>query len=198
MNQNNLFMKIWCCYVRLTSLLAVFAPGGASRLSVRDPGLLVRGVVPELADPGPAVAGLHQAAVRGALPLCLWAVALDRQLRPHMRFHLRLLPVFRLPAVHQLRPNGPVPQTLTDHHVPAGVRRALLRPRGALLRLPNQVRLVRVAHLHPLHGQILREVRPQRSPPLKRGRYERNGRTSGVKTWTDISAEGLSSSVNYD
>lgn len=121
-------------YVRL-SLVCV--TGGASRLSVWDPGLPVCGVVSELADPCTALEGLHQAAVCGALSLCLWAVALDRQFCPHMWLHLWLLPVLRLFTVHQLRPHGPVPQTLSDHRLPAGVCRALFRPCGALLCLPN-------------------------------------------------------------
>ena len=162
-------------------LSAVLVSGGPCRFSVRDPRLPVRGAVSELADPGAALESLHQAAVCRALPLCLWAAALDRQFRPHLRLHLRLLPVLRLLTLHQLRPHGPVPQTLSDHRLPAGVCRALFRPRGALLRLPNQVRVVRVAHLHPLHGQILREVRPQRSPPL---RGERGRKASGQRKWT--------------
>lgn len=141
--------------------------GRARRLPVRDPGLPICGAVPELADPGAALEGLHQAALRGPLPLCLRPAALDRQLCPHLRLRVGLLPVLCLPTVHQLRPHGPVPQTLSDHRLLAGVRRALLRPGGAILRLPHQVRVVRAAHLHPLHGQVLREVRPQRSPPLR-------------------------------
>lgn len=164
---------------------SLFVSGGASRLSVWDSGLSVCGVVSELADPCPALEGLHQAALCGALPLCLWAVALDRQFCPHLWLHLWLLPVLRLLTVHQLWPHGPVPQTLSDHRLPAGVCRALFRPRGAFLCLPNQVWLVRVAHLHPLHGQILREVRPQRSPPLKSGQCELNREASGQKMWTD-------------
>jgi len=165
-------------FCRLTPpFSALFVPGWPGRLSVWHPGLPVRGVVPELADPRPALEGLHQAALCGALPLCLWPVAVDRQFRPHLRLHLRLLSVLRHLALHQFRPHGLVPQTLSDHRLPAGVRRALLGPRGALLRLPNQVRVVRAANLHPLHGQILREVRPQRSPPLNR-------KASGQRMWT--------------
>uniref|UniRef100_A0A3Q2SRA0 Inactive rhomboid protein n=1 Tax=Fundulus heteroclitus TaxID=8078 RepID=A0A3Q2SRA0_FUNHE len=170
-----------CSFCWAFLFFSVLVPGGSGWVSVWDPGLPVRGALSELADPGPAVEGLHQAAVRGALPLRLRPAALDRQLRPHLRLHLRLLPVLRLPALHQLRPHGPVPQTLPDHRLPAGVCRPLLGPRGALLRLPNQVRLVRTDHLHPLHGQVLREVRPQRSPPLK----QRSMKASGQPLWTD-------------
>lgn len=176
-------MNILRCYLRLTytyTLSAVFVSGGASWVSVWDPGLLVCGVVPELADPGPALEGLHQAAVCGALPFCLWVIALDRQFCPHLWLHLWLLPVIRLLTLHQFRPHGPVPKTLSDHCLPAGVCRALFRPSGALLCIPNQVRMVWVNHLHPLHGQILREVRPQCSPPLK---YEHSRKASGQKMW---------------
>lgn len=169
----------------LISPSAVFVLGGSSWFSVRDPGLLVCGVVSKLADPGPALESLHKVAVCSALPFCLRAVALDRQFCPHMRIHLRLLPVFRLSTLHQLRPHRPVPQTLSDHRFPAGVCRAVFGPGGALLRVPDQVRMVRVTHLHPFHGQILRKVRPQRSPPLKCGQRERSKKASGQKMRTD-------------
>lgn len=122
-----------------TYLMCVFVTGRAGWLSVWDTGLPVCGVVSELADPCPAMEGLYQAALRGALPLRLWAASLDRQFRSHMWFHLWLLPVLRFLAVHQLWPHGPVSQALSDHCLPVGVRRALFRACGAILRLPNQV-----------------------------------------------------------
>lgn len=165
---------------------SLFVLGGSSWFSVWDPGLLVCGVVSELADPGPALEGLHKVAVCGALPFCLWAVALDRQFCPHLWIYLWLLPVLRLSTLHQLWPHRPVPQTLSDHCFPAGVCWALFRPCGALLRVPDQVWMVWVTHLHPFHGQILRKVRPQCSPSLKCGQYEQSKKASGQKMWTDV------------
>lgn len=53
-------------------------PGGSSWLSVWDLGLSVRGAVPELADLGTAMEGLHQTLMRSAVPLRLRLAALDR------------------------------------------------------------------------------------------------------------------------
>ncbi|XP_055097611.1 inactive rhomboid protein 1 isoform X5 [Symphalangus syndactylus] len=58
-------------------LPAVPSRGGSRWLPVRHPGLPLRGALPELADPGAALACLLQAAGCGALPLHLWAAALD-------------------------------------------------------------------------------------------------------------------------
>nr|XP_020032551.1 inactive rhomboid protein 1 isoform X4 [Castor canadensis] len=77
--------------------------GGPGRLAVWHPGLPLRGALPELADPGATLACLLQAAGCGALPLCLRAAALDRQLRPHLRLYQWPLPFLCLPALHQLR-----------------------------------------------------------------------------------------------
>lgn len=179
------------CFLWFISPSAVFVLGGSSWFSVWDPGLLVCGVISELADPGPALEGLHKATVCGALPFCLWAVALDWQFCPHLWIYLWLLPVLRLSTLHQLRPHRPVPQTLSDNCFPAGVCRAFFRPCGALLCLPNQVWMVWVAHLHPFHGQILRKVRPQCSPSLKCGQCEHSKKASGQKMWTDVISASL-------
>ncbi|XP_041532535.1 inactive rhomboid protein 1 isoform X5 [Microtus oregoni] len=79
-------------------------PGGGRSgwLAVWYLGLPLRGAVPELADPGSTLACLLQALGRGALPLCLWPAALDRQLRPHLRLHQWPFPFLCLLAVHQL------------------------------------------------------------------------------------------------
>lgn len=53
-------------------------PGGSGWFSIWHPGLSVRGAVPELADLGTAMEGLHQALMRRAVPLRLRPAALDR------------------------------------------------------------------------------------------------------------------------
>nr|XP_031543051.1 inactive rhomboid protein 1 isoform X2 [Vicugna pacos] len=111
-------------------------PGGPSRLTVRHPGLPLRGALPELADPGTTLAGLLQAAGRGALPLHLRAATLDRQLCPHLGLHQRPLPLLCLPALYQLRQVRPVPQALPDHRLPGGLPGPPGWPGGPLLLLP--------------------------------------------------------------
>uniref|UniRef100_A0ABM5EZG3 Inactive rhomboid protein n=1 Tax=Pogona vitticeps TaxID=103695 RepID=A0ABM5EZG3_9SAUR len=82
-------------------LPALSSRGGTCRLPVWHPGLPLRGALPKLADPGPALAGFLEAVGCGPVPLCLWPPALDRQLCPHLRLCQRPLPLLRLPALHQ-------------------------------------------------------------------------------------------------
>ncbi|XP_018610284.1 inactive rhomboid protein 1 isoform X5 [Scleropages formosus] len=51
--------------------------GGSGWLPVWNPGLPLRGALPELADSGAALAGTGQTVVCCPLPLCLWPAALD-------------------------------------------------------------------------------------------------------------------------
>lgn len=66
----------------------------------------------------------------------------------------------------QLRANRHVPEACPDLRLPAGLPWSALHPGSPLLRLPCEVWLVRVPDLHPVNGQVLREVRPECSPPL--------------------------------
>ncbi|XP_077481211.1 inactive rhomboid protein 1 isoform X2 [Stigmatopora argus] len=130
----------------------------------RDPTHVVARL--ELADPGEALASAGEAAGHLPLLLLLRFAPLDRQLCPHLRFRLGVLPLLRLPAVHQFRPLRLVPQEDPDLRISAGFRGPAVFPGRPLLRLPRQVRLVRVSHLRAPHGQVLRQVRPQRQPAL--------------------------------
>lgn len=85
-----------------------FVSGGSCRQPVWHPCLSVRGAVPELADPRATVASLRQAAGHLRLLLLLRPAPLDRQLRPHLRLRVGVLPVLRLPAVHQVGDDGVV------------------------------------------------------------------------------------------
>ncbi|XP_011891210.1 PREDICTED: inactive rhomboid protein 1 isoform X1 [Cercocebus atys] len=110
-------------------------PGGSGWLPVWHPGLPLCGALPELADPGAALACLLQAAGCGALPLHLWTAALDRQLCPHLGVHQWPLPLLRLLALHQLWQVRPVPETLPDHHLSGGLPGPPGWPGGPLLLL---------------------------------------------------------------
>lgn len=82
--------------------LPLSRPGGSGRQPVWHPGLSVCGALPELADPRAAVEGVFQATSDGRVLLLLRFAALDRQLCPHQRFRIRILPVLRLPPIHQV------------------------------------------------------------------------------------------------
>lgn len=58
----------------------------------------------------------------------------------------------------QLRPLRHVPEAPADLCLPAGILGSSLRPGCPLLRLPCEVRMVRVPDLHPHHRHVLREV----------------------------------------
>ncbi|XP_032125321.1 inactive rhomboid protein 1 isoform X6 [Sapajus apella] len=116
-------------------LSAVPSRGGSGWLPVWHPGLPLCGALPELADPGAALACLLQAAGCGALPLHLRAAALDRQLCPHLGVHQRPLPLLRLLALHQLWQVRLVPETLPDHRLSGGLPGPPGWPGGPLLRL---------------------------------------------------------------
>lgn len=77
-------------------------PGGSCGQPVRHPGLSVCGAVSELADTRATVASLRQAAGHLCLLLLLRSASMDRQLCPRLRFRVGILPVLRLPAVHQV------------------------------------------------------------------------------------------------
>ncbi|XP_054913820.1 inactive rhomboid protein 1 isoform X2 [Poeciliopsis prolifica] len=139
----------------LRHLPALQSRGGSRRQPVRHPGLPLRGAFPELADPGAAVASVHQARRHLCLLLLLRSAAVDRQLRPCLRLPVGLLPVLRLPAVHQLRPLQLVQEAAPDLRLPAGFPGSVCRAGRPLLCLPAQMRLVRAPHLRPGHRQVL-------------------------------------------
>jgi len=56
---------------------------------------------------------------------------------------------------------------MPNYSFPADLHCTLLRTCDSVLFLPHQVRVVRVPYLYTLHRQILREVRPGRTAPLK-------------------------------
>ncbi|KAM8837350.1 inactive rhomboid protein 1-like isoform 3-T5 [Spinachia spinachia] len=114
-------------------------PGGSCRQPVRHPGLSVCGALSELADPRATVASFRQAAGHLRLLLLLRSASMDRQLCPRLRFRVGILPVLRLPAVHQLWAKRHVPEAGPDLRLPAGLPRPVLHPGSPLLRLPREV-----------------------------------------------------------